>query len=204
MMHASELTIDRMLAGELSHDDAAAVRAHAADCTECGGLLETAEAIGRRFAAAPPPLRFAPRRRTAFVGATAALAAALAIVIAMKRGDEPEVRTKGRPSIGVFVQHGGVLRRAQSGEVVAPGDRLQLVATTERAGWLAIEAVDGTAAHAVYARSQPVPAGRDRPLPFSIIIDNVLGPTTITATFCPRPFASPDECTSDTFALEVR
>lgn len=198
MTHVSELTIDRLLTGELAASDAATVRAHAADCAECGALLETAERVTRQFADAPPPLRFAPRRWP-LIAATAAVAATIALVLG--RGDPESVRTKGRASIGLYVQHAGVLRRAEAGEIVAPGDRLQLVTTTERASWLAIEAIDGAGAHTVYARSQPVLAGRDRPLPFSIIIDAVRGPTTITATFCLQPSAS---CTTDTLALEVR
>jgi len=197
----SELTIDRLLAGELA--DPAAVRAHAAGCATCGGLLRDAEAIAARFATAAPPLGFPDpgRARPVVLAAAAALAAVLALVVwAPWRGGESGVQTKGRPALGVFVSHAGVLRRAVSGEVVAPGDRLQLVTTSERAGSITVSATDGAGTRTVYAERQAVAAGRDRPLGFSIILDEIRGPTAITAVFC----AAPDDCTTDGFTLEVR
>jgi hypothetical protein len=144
----SELMIDRLLAGELAGEAAAQIRAHAEGCTSCGGLLRDAEAVLQRFAAAPPPAWLARPRVSAVsvaggVVAVVALAAAVAIVIAPSwrepaGGRELALRTKGKPSLGVFVSHRGELQRTGSGEVVAPGDRLQLVTSSERAGWLAI------------------------------------------------------------------
>jgi hypothetical protein len=207
----SELTIDRLLAGELADPAPAEIRGHAATCATCGGLLRDAEGIVARFAAAPPQLAFPDPYRSRAVGigaAAAALAAAVALVVwAPWRGEQGGVQTKGRPTIGVFVSHAGVLRRAVSGEVVAPGDRLQLVASNERASGLAVSAVDGSGARTVYAAPQAILAGRDRPLGFSIILDETRGRTAITAMFCAEPFAleqPPDDCTADGFTLEVR
>jgi hypothetical protein len=203
----SELMIDRLIAGELATDAAARVRDHAASCPVCGGLLGHAEAVARRFSAAPPPLRRPLRRSAQVGGAATALAAALALVIAAPwRSDPGGIRTKGGPSLGLFVSHGGAVRRGALGEVVAPGDQLQPVITAERAGWIAITAVDGAGLRTVYAAPQPVAAGRDRPLPFSIILDRTPGPTTLTAVFCPGPFAldpPPQGCTRDAFTLDV-
>jgi hypothetical protein len=225
----SELMIDRLLAGELAADTTAQIRAHTDGCASCGRLLRDAEAVARRFAAAPPPLQLdgtaRPARpvRAGAVAAAVACAAAVAIVVAAPwrdrraseagpgapgvQGTVAGARTKGAPSLGVFISHGGELRRAEAGEAVAPGDRLQLVTSSERAAWIAVSAVDGVSVRTVYAPPQPLAAGRERPLPFSIILDATRGTTTITAVFCPERFAldqPPADCTSDAIALEVR
>jgi hypothetical protein len=203
---ASELMIDRMIAGELAAEAAAGIRGHAATCASCGELVASAESARRRFAAAPPPLRL-PGRRARVAGAAAAAAALAVALVAVWRAGPDGVRTKGGASLGVFVSHHGVLRRGGAGEVVAPGDRLQLVTATDRAGWIAITALDGRGARTVYAAPRPVGAGRDRPLPFSIVLDDALGPTTITAVFCAESFAleaPPPGCTRDAIRLEVR
>jgi hypothetical protein len=207
----SELMIDRLIAGELPAELCARARVHAATCADCGGLLRDAEAVAQRFAAAPPPLVLPapPRARFARGGAAVtALAVGIAIVIAAAWPDRHDsVRVKGGPSLGAFVSHAGELRRVEAGDIVVPGDRLQLVTSTDRAAWIEISAVDGAAARTVYARPQPVLAGRDRPLGFSIILDGTRGRTTITAVFCARSFAldqPPDDCTTDTLAFEVR
>jgi len=204
----SELMIDRLIAGELDGDAALRIRAHAASCDDCGGLLGQAEAVARSFAVERPALRLPGRRAIRAAAGVAALAAGVALVVSAPwRGDPDGVQTKGRPSLGVFVSHGGELRRGVDGEVVAPGDRLQPVVTMQRAGWIAITAVDGAGMHTVYAAPQPVAAGRDRPLPFSIVLDDTRGRTAITVVFCGEPFALdqvPPGCTRDTIALEVR
>jgi hypothetical protein len=207
----SELWIDRLLAGELAPAEAAQGRAHAAGCAVCRQLVSHAEAIAREFAASPPPLRLSGgRRRRGVAVASAVIAvAAAAVVLAIRppRDAPPEVRTKGRATLGFFVSHAGELRRGEPAEVVAPADRLQLVVTTERAGWVAVTGVDAVGVRQVYAEPQPLVAGRDRLLPFSIILDDTLGPSTITAVFCAGPFALEQpaaDCTTDAFSIETR
>jgi hypothetical protein len=208
----SELLIDRWLAGELAADAAARVRDHAATCADCGHVLDRAEATARRFAVAPPPLRLPAPRTVRIAVASAALAAAIALVVVAPwrsgaGGSDPDHRAKGGPSLGLFVSHGGAIHRGQGGEVVAPGDQLQPVTTAARPGWIALTAVDGAGLHTVYAAPQPLAAGRDQPLPFSIVLDDTRGPTTLTAVFCPLPFAleaPPDGCTRDAITLEIR
>jgi hypothetical protein len=208
----SELLIDRLLAGELAPAVAEHARGHAAGCPRCLDLLTTAETVAKRFAEHPPGLRLPGRHRALGVGLAGAAAAA-AVVIAIGRSPDRAtgVQTKGRPALGFFVSHGvshgGELRRGQSGELVAPADRLQLVATTERAGWIAVTGVDGSGARAIYGAPAPLAAGRDRALAFSIILDDTPGTSTITAVFCPGPFSldrPPEDCTSDAFSIETR
>jgi len=209
----SELLIDRLLAGELPVDATARVRGHAATCADCGDLLGRAEAAARRFAEARPPLRLPAPRTARIAAASAALAAVVALVIAApwrsRSGEagDPDHRTKGGPSLGLFVSHGGALHRSQPGEIVAPGDQLQPVTTAMRPGWIALTAVDGAGLYTIYAAPQPLAAGRDRPLAFSIVLDDARGPTTLTAVFCERPFAldaPPDGCTRDAITIEIR
>src|SRR5262245_5948538 len=206
----SELKIDRLLAGELAADDAERARSHAAGCAECGELLRHAEATTRRFAEDRPPLRLAVQRRgrAAVAIASAALAVVVVGLAIRSLRDAPDgIRTKGRAALGFYVSHAGQLRRGRSGDVVAPGDRLQLVTTSERAGWIAVTGVDALAVRQVYAAPQPHAAGRDRALPFSIILDATPGPTTITAVFCAGPFVidrPAAECVTDAFTIETR
>jgi hypothetical protein len=210
----SELLVDRLIAGELATDAAARVRDHAATCADCGDLLGRAEAAARRFAVAPPPLRLPAPRTARIAMASTALAAAVALVVVAawrpgsgQGGSDPAHRAKGGPSLGLFVSHGGAVHRSQDGEIVAPGDRLQPVTTAMRPGWIALTAVDGAGLHTVYAAPRPLAAGRDQPLPFSIVLDDTRGPTTLTAVFCPLPFAleaPPDGCTRDAITIEIR
>ena len=99
-LHVSELSIDRLLAGELRRDDADAMRDHARACKACGDRLADAEATQREFTKLATPLAprlpivrpqpgfaqpgIAPRRWTfVLVGSAAvALAAAFALVVA--------------------------------------------------------------------------------------------------------------------------
>jgi hypothetical protein len=202
----SELRIDRLVAGELTGAEAAQARGHAASCPPCGALLADAEAVAREFAAARPPLR-RPGRAPA-IAAAAAIAAIAAVVVFGPWRDAPVgVRAKGRATLGVFVAHGAAVRRGQPGEVVAPGDRLQLVTTSERAGWLAVTGIDAAGVREVFAAPHLIAAGRDRALGFSIVLDGTRGPQTITAVFCPAPFALgvvPAGCSTDELVVEVR
>jgi anti-sigma factor RsiW len=203
----SELQIDRLLAGELAPPQAEQTRGHATGCPRCRELLRSAEAIARQFAERPPGLRLAGRHRPLAIGLASAVAAAIAIAVAWPPGDATGVQTKGRAALGFFVSHRGVLRRGQTGEVVAPADRLQLVTTADRSGWIAVTGVDGSGARATYSAPRPVASGRDRALPFSIILDDTPGASTITAVFCPGPFSieqPAEDCTSDAFTIETR
>ena len=200
----SELTIDRMLVGELAPAAATRVRAHAGTCTECGALLANAERYAAGFAAHRPALHALRRRRIDLAAALAAAAAAV-VAIAWPRGET--IMTKGGAILGFYVAHGDDLRRGQDREVVAPGDRLQLVTTLDAPAWLAVTGVDAAGTRTVYAAPAPVAAGRDRPLAFSITLDATPGRSTITAVFCPQPFAldrPPAACTSDAFTIETR
>jgi hypothetical protein len=207
-MHVSELAVDRLIAGEITGADAAAMRDHAAACERCGALLDDAFAVQREFAAARPRLELPVplvRRRTAIVGsAMAAVAAALAVVIAWPHASPAMVRTKGDAIIGFFVDHGGAVRRGAIREVVMPGDRLELATTATAPAWFAAFSDDASGARSVYVAPVAILPGPDRVVPGAIELDGMLGPEIVTGVFCAHSFdvaEIPDDCTRDRFTL---
>jgi hypothetical protein len=207
--HASELAIDRLLAGELAPADAAALRDHAAACARCNTALDAALATRAAFAAAPPLLSLPRRRATRAVwlasGAGVALAAAALLVVTWPRARPADaVRTKGTAIVGFFVAHAGQVRRGAPTETVRAGDRIELATTTTAPMWFAATSSDGT----VYSAPVLVAAGRDRALPGAIELDGSPADEVVTAMFCTDPFtidqvaAPPDGCTTDRFTLK--
>ncbi len=212
-LHVSELSIDRLLAGELHADDAAAMRAHVASCPRCTALLDDALEVQRTFTPAIDfPLPFqdrTPRRRIApWIAATTALAAGFLVAFAWPRSSSPivedQVRTKGASAIGFYVAHGNQVRRGALREQVVPHDRVQLFTTTSSRMWLAIVGDDAEGVRSIYVAPRPLDPGREQLLPLSIELDSTLGDEQITAVFCPAPFdvaAPPATCTLDRFTL---
>lgn len=206
--HVSELTIDRLLAGELASADAAAVRHHADGCPMCAAQLGDALAEQRAFAAVRPPLRLPRRRAPVVITTAAALAATLAIVVSSPRSNDA-VRTKGTAVAGFFVAHGDRVRRGATRETVVPGDRIELFTTTVAPAWFAAISRDAAATRSVYVAPRAIAAGVERVLPVAIELDGVLGVETVTGVFCPTTFdalaidldAPPRGCTLDHFTL---
>nr|HEX4317968.1 hypothetical protein [Kofleriaceae bacterium] len=213
-IHVSELAIDRLLAGELAAGDAAALRDHAAACARCGGALDDALATQHAFADAPRLL--VPRRRRAPVwlaGGAVAAAAVLALVLVwpsaageqtsapgVAPGVSPTERVKGTAIVGFFVSHDGQVRRGAAREPVMPGDRVELVTTTQQPMWFAAISSDGS----VYVEPTRVDAGRELALPTAIELDAQLHDEVVTGVFCGEPFdvhAPPATCTTDRFTL---
>jgi hypothetical protein len=89
------------------------------------------------------------------------------------------------------VKRGEAVTLAGPGEVVQPGDALRLSYTTDRAGFLAIVAVDGARMASVYYPAGPraarIEPGKDAPLDASVVLDDVLGPETAYGLFCSEP-----------------
>jgi len=196
--HVSELAIDRMLAGELLAGDASAMRDHAAGCADCHARLAEAQVLQRDYRGPRLPV-LAPRRRYAIYGAASALAAAVVFVVAWPR-DSSTTRTKGSAIVGVFVSHGGEVRRGSPTETVMPGDRIELCTTTTEPMWFAAVSSDGS----VYVAPRPIAAGREQVVPLAIELDATLGTEVVTGVFCPEAFdakAPPASCTRDHVTL---
>jgi len=188
-IHVSELSIDRLLAGELPPGDVAAMRDHAGACDRCGQLL--ADALSAKREVLPPlPL---PRGRAPYVGVLVAVAAlaAGALVVASWPHAQPMVRTKGAPVLGFYVSHEGRVRLGHAQESIDHGDAIELFTTSDVPKWIAVVGED----HTVYLPPTVVPASQEHLLPMSIVLD---GSDTLTAMFCDARFtlaAPPGDCT---------
>ena len=189
----SDLALDRLLRDEPS-PAAGAARAHLAACEKCRARMAELEAERAAFRAAPPPLRRpAPRRRLgrALGAAAAGLAAAAAFALLLR--PEEGTRAKGGPSIGVWVEHDGRLRRAQSGERVAPGDFVQLTYSGAAPLYGAILSLDGAGRVSRYFPDEEHAAalapGSAQRFPRSTQLDDVLGRETVYALLCREPVA---------------
>ena len=215
-LHVSELSIDRMLAGELARADEDAMRDHAQACHACGERLADAEGVQREVALSPlPALPIArPRKRVApFVAGATALAAVLALVLVWPQGGStkharviaPGERTKGKAIAGFFVAHDGDVRRGGVHETVTPGDRLQLFTTTQTPAWFAVISIDAHGTRSVYVEPRVIEPGTERLLPLSLELDDALGDETITTIFCSERVDAtspiPPSCTTDAFTL---
>jgi hypothetical protein len=217
----SDLRLDRHLAGELLGQERSAVDAHLRICREC-----RERAAARQSDEALPALRFPRRQRPAMRG-MAALAAAAAVLFVL-RGDDrilaPATRAKGSDRVGLYVQHDGALRPGRFGEVVHPGDSIQLTTWLGARRWIAVISVDAAGVVSVYQGGAPLAAwqepGEDVPLPSSVRLDATLGRETIYVFVCRGPIEldpivqalraapssppSPGECGLELLRLEKR
>jgi len=197
-IHVSELSIDRLLAGELPPADVAAMRDHAASCARCGGLL--ADALAVRSAELPRLELPRARRRTPWIAAGGLLAAAAGLMMLLRPHHEPSVRTKGSAVLGFYVSHRGEVRLGHAQDAIDKGDAIELYTTTTAPAWVSVVGADRT----VYVAPTVVPASREHLLPLSIVLD---GTDTLTATFCADPFdpaAPPADCTVDRITVVTR
>jgi len=208
MTHFSELTIDKYLAGELGHDAALSLRAHAAECARCGDALEDALAVKAAFV--PPAVPLWRRARVMYT-APIALAAALALVVVWPwpRSHAEVTRSKGTSIVGCYVSHRDTVRRGALHETVMPGDQIELVTTTTEPVWFAAISDDGAGVRSVYMPATFIAPARDRLAPSAIDLDATLGREVVTGVFCPLPFDAfaldpahpPAGCTTDHFEL---
>jgi Putative zinc-finger len=213
MTHFSELSVDKLLAGELTGAAAAALRAHAADCARCSETLGDAVTTREQFAQLPAWTGITPItrvKRWQIAAPLAALAAALALVLAWPRAQPDHIRTKGTAIVGFFVAHGDAVRRGTLRETVTPGDRLELVTSTTESGWFAAISDDQLGVRSIYVPLVKIEPGRERALNGAIELDAALGHETVTGIFCDHAFepavldlvALPSGCTADRFTLD--
>lgn len=210
---ASDLAIDRMLAGELSANEAPTFEAHIENCARCNervAQLRTAHAafsseVPRELAKRadrPNPggehgLAAVRSRRRWIHSLGGAVALAAALLFLVRRANEPlgEVvdsieRSKGSAYVSFHVQHSGAVRLAAEGEQVVPGDAIEFSYSAHAAGYLAIVSVDARQANVYFAegdRAARIEAGREVVLPRSTVLDETLGEETVFALFCTTP-----------------
>jgi anti-sigma factor RsiW len=234
---ASDLVLDRLVVGELRPSEAGAIRGHARGCAGCAARLAAFEEGKATFDAAParltlpagPPATPAWRRLW-IVPAAAAVVSALLLFVVLERRDAPGPdaaagtrRKGGGAAFRLHVGRAGAVLRVVAGDVVHPGERLQLTYSSDEPGFVAVLARDGAGAVSVYfpvgaATAWPAPPGQDRPLPASTMLDGVLGLETIFALHCADPIeiepvrarlaagatGFPRSCTVEELSLEKR
>jgi hypothetical protein len=187
MTHLSDLRLDELVRGE--HASPEEARAHVAECAQCRARLDEIEGARTAFLAEDPRLPVPLRRRATWIAAATMLASAAAALLLVVRPSGE--RAKGGPQLGLYVQHGGVVRPAGPREPVAPGDTLQLTYQIERARYVAVLSLDGAGHASVYfpdgPRAVELPPARDAPLPRSTILDEILGEETLHGLFCDEP-----------------
>ncbi len=194
--HISDLRWDRLLAGELSPEQQAAITAHSTTCTSCAARRREIEAARDAFSTRPP-MAFAPRRSRWWLGApVAALAAAALVVILIRPGTETE-RTKGHgPALLLAAGRPGALAPIATSDTIHAGDYLQAGYSASRDGFGAVLSLDGAGSASAYVPATgdalvALPAGTDRSFPGSTVLDDVIGTERIAIVWCDaaRPLA---------------
>lgn len=180
----SDLTLDRLEAGELASAEAATATGHLSVCGACAearaSLLQArdrfraeqnipalaADALARASVVAAQAGRARWRSALATVGLCAGAAAAVMIFRPLPvtteggpgaAGNQDIRRTKGSLTLGVFVQHpeDGSDGKLHLGEPLHPGDRLRFKVTSDRAGHVAVLGIDRTGAVSVFHPQLP-------------------------------------------------
>lgn len=196
----SDLTLDALLADELSGTSGAGVHAHVAGCPRCRARLTS---LGEFKASIDLPgfprvpagksrkLWFVQPRVAAFA---AALTLAASVVLWFEfsgsersSADGRATRTKGSARLGFYVRRESAVFRGGPGEVLRPGDALEFSFVAPRAGFVAVLSVDGGGRASVYypsgVRAARIEAG-EQLLPQSTVLDHVLGKELLFGVFC--------------------
>jgi hypothetical protein len=199
----SDLAIDRSLSAELGPEAQRELESHVASCARCGLrydlLVRQREAFLERAPSWDTFAKSARRSRSSWLPwVTGGALAAIALLSFAGQGwhastsTAPTVRTKGSPSIGVYIKRGDKVLRGSSGDVVHPGDRIRFTYSNERDAQFALLHTDSSGA-AVYfplaGTTVLVPAGRDTALDFAIELDEHTGDERVFGIFCDAPIA---------------
>ena len=202
---ASDLVLDRLALGELTHEERPALEAHLAVCADCASANARLTAERSSFAAEAPIANLAAdavvrsqkkedadwrilwRRFFLPLGVVAGMAA-----ITLWQASRPDSRTKGEFTLSPYVLHPeGGQATLHTGEPLHPGDRLQFRYNGSRAGHLTIVAVDEDNKISVYyppgAIAAPVAAGKDVALSSAVELDGSLGREVIVGVRCDGP-----------------
>ncbi len=210
----SDLELDRWHAKELPPARAQALEAHAANCSDCqarvaqrdqgfaalaaaakdpaqGALLDERRVLAgiRRRLDETPARRSMSARRWTLIAGLLACAAAFALVMLPRRGDD-EIRAKGGLALHVFREVNGRAAEAMSGDSFQAGDRLRFVVDLPRDGDVRVLGVE--AAGALYTawpldsmRSTRLARGSSVALPDAVTLDGSRGRETLYLALCP-------------------
>lgn len=198
----SDLALDQLLGDSAEPAEHARVLAHLTACMRCAlryealanqraGFLERVPSWQRLRAQRETAGRGGGRRRWLFGGGAVVAAASLLLALSLARGGAaPGLRSKGGPRIGAYVKHGDRVARADNGSKVRPGDRVRFTYSSDEPVHFALlnrDALHATTYFPLGARTEPVAAGHDVALDFSIKLDGQPGSERIHGLFCREP-----------------
>ena len=206
--HLSSPSLDALLADELGAAQRAEAEAHLVSCARCRADADEARAAQRDFAEVVCPRTLArvrgrlvaPPSRRRWLGALAAAAtvAALLLVVGLRpRGaGEPDLMTKGGPSLRLVTRRDGRIFPVQDGSHLRAGDELRFVIAAAPQPYLLLASIDGDGHASIYfpfegesSAGIDARAGRVE-LPGSIVLDGARGPERIFALLSDAPLAS--------------
>jgi hypothetical protein len=196
----SDLTLDRLLAGELETGPLGeGARAHLEGCAACRARHQAFVAARDAFpkevfvsglAAQARSRARRPSRRIAAAGGALALAASLVLVVQVTRG--PTERLKGGEGLAVVVKRAsGKVEPLLSGGRVAPGEAIRFRISSPKDAFVFVVGMDSAGQVSPYAAGDGMGvqrrAGTDGYLAGSIVLDDTPGVEQLAAVFCPGP-----------------
>jgi hypothetical protein len=210
----SDLRLDALRAQELSADDEAQIDAHLRTCKRCQArrrVLDTDSDVVRArlvpFAAprrADPPrarvgrLRLRERmsgrmKHASWLGAAAALAAALGLALLPRQDVDGGIRAKGSPGLTFYVKRGSDVYESLPDQPVAPGDVLRFVVAPTGFAYVAILSRSAGGQASVYfpqgALAAPIEADASKhALEGAVELDDTIEDEQIHAVFCRTSF----------------
>ena len=210
--HPSGHMLTRYHAGDLPPEDRERIGGHLQDCQSCMVFLEDLEQAKKNFHAANPRDAFLARARVAaaespeapawwnrLLRPAALLAAAAALVVLLlvpwRSPDEPTERIKGGPiELGYFVMEDSGPVVAAPDRILHPGDRIQFRLTAPAGGFVHVVGIDQSETVSVYyplpdETVREFPGGAGRPVPGSVILDEILGAEKVFVLICEQPVA---------------
>lgn len=191
----SDLTLDRLLQGELSPDRVAAVEAHLRTCERCRMTLADMKQRSVAFAESGEiPMLAARARRTArnrqvvrWATPLVAVAAAVIAVFFVMRAPKPDERMKGRETLTLLVKHqrDGAVSQVEPGATLSPGDQLRFSVDLHEPAYVTVLSVDSASKVSVY-ESGPIQyaAGQGIFVDVAVELDDTLGPERFFAILC--------------------
>jgi hypothetical protein len=211
--HPSRHTLTRYHAGETEGSEKGEIYAHVAGCPECRKILEQLEEARAAFFAGHDREAFLDTVRTRaaepetawwrFLFRPAHLAAAaavlvMAVLVATLWMPDSGERMKGADlELGYYVMGPQGPEKAAPNQVLHPGDRIQFRLTAPAGGYVHIVGVDERGQVSVYfprpdEAPETFPGGAGRPVPGSVILDEVLGRERVFLLVCPKPLDRDD------------
>jgi hypothetical protein len=207
--HLSSPALDALLADRLSAAARVEAEAHLRACSRCHADAAQARAAQRHFADVILPRTLArmrsrrvprapsrPRWRWRVLGWSWLGAAAAILRIVGLRPSEPDLMTKGNPSLRLVTRRDRQIFLVQNGSHLRAGDEIRFVIAAAPQPFLLIGSIDGDGQASIYfpfegqmSAAIDARAGRVE-LPGSIVLDGGRGPERVFALLSDAPLAS--------------